>query len=104
TNSVNRSSPACATRSSAHKPRGRESKRSKSHSSSALRSSRNALHGSAARQGCLVAIPPALLKELLALEERERLEVALLLLDSIDEDRLSSDEERAKLHATIELA
>lgn len=51
-----------------------------------------------------MAIPAELLNQLLALDEEERLEVALVLLDSIDEDRVTSEHDRAKLHATIDRA
>ncbi len=49
-----------------------------------------------------MAVPPALLKQLLMLGERERLEIAHALLASVDEKDEFSDAERAKLHAAIE--
>ena len=51
-----------------------------------------------------MAIPAKLLEDLLALDERERLEIVLVLLDSIDDDHLAGDHERAKLHASIDRA
>jgi hypothetical protein len=49
-----------------------------------------------------VAVPASLLKQLLALGERERVELAHALLDSVNDNDEMSDAERARLHAAIE--
>jgi hypothetical protein len=49
-----------------------------------------------------MAVSPALLEQLLMLDERERIEIAHALLASVDEKDELGDAERAKLHAAIE--
>jgi len=49
-----------------------------------------------------MAVSPALLKQLLMLGERERVEIAHALLASVDDKDDLSDAHRAKLHAAIE--
>ena len=49
-----------------------------------------------------MAVSPALLKQLLMLGERERVEIAHALLASVDEKDELGDAEREKLHAAIE--
>src|SRR5262252_6929149 len=49
-----------------------------------------------------VAVPASLLKQLLALGERERVELAHALLDSVNDNDEMSDAERDRLHAVIE--
>ena len=52
-----------------------------------------------------MAVPQQLLQQLLALDEDLRLEIAHVLLDSVeneDHDDGMSDAERAKLHAALE--
>lgn len=48
-----------------------------------------------------VAVPAALLKQLLMLGERERVEIAHALLDSVNDNNEMSDADRARLHAAI---
>jgi len=48
-----------------------------------------------------MAVPAALLKQLLELGEAERVEIAHALLESVEDDGMS-DAEREKLHASIE--
>ena len=50
----------------------------------------------------VMAVSPALLKQLLMLGEPERVEIAHALLASVDEKDELSDADRAKLHAAIE--
>jgi predicted transcriptional regulator len=50
----------------------------------------------------VMAVSPTLLKQLLMLGERERVEVAHALLASVDDKDDLSDPHRAKLHAAIE--
>lgn len=49
-----------------------------------------------------MAVSPVLLEQLPMLGERERVEIALALLASVDDKDELGDAERAKLHATIE--
>lgn len=49
-----------------------------------------------------VAVPASLLKQLLALGERERVELAHPLLDSVNDNDEMSDADRARLHSAIE--
>ena len=51
-----------------------------------------------------MAVPQQLLQQLLALDESVRLEIAHMLLESVDKavDDDTSDEERARLEATLE--
>jgi len=49
-----------------------------------------------------VAVPAALLKQLLMLGERERVELAHALLESVNDNDEMSDADRARLHAAIE--
>ncbi len=51
-----------------------------------------------------MAVPPQLLKQLLALDESVRLELAHTLLDSVDEavDDGMNDDERARLNAALD--
>jgi len=49
-----------------------------------------------------VAVPAALLKQLLMLGERERVELAHALLESVNDNDELSDADRARLHAAIE--
>lgn len=49
-----------------------------------------------------MAVPAALLKQLLALGESERVELAHALLSSVDEGDDLSASDRMKLHAAIE--
>ena len=49
-----------------------------------------------------MAVPALLLQQLLALDERERIELAHALLDSVNDSDEMSDGERARLHAAIE--
>ena len=49
-----------------------------------------------------VAVPAALLKQLLTLGESERVELAHALLSSVDEGDNLSPSDRLKLHAAIE--
>lgn len=49
-----------------------------------------------------MAVSPALLRQLLMLGERERVEIAHALLASVDDKDDLSDAHRAKLHAAIE--
>ena len=48
-----------------------------------------------------MAVPAALLQQLLALGEPERVEIAHALLSSVDEKDELSDADREKLHAAI---
>jgi hypothetical protein len=50
----------------------------------------------------IVAVPAILLEQLLRLDERERVEIAHALLESIDERDELPDVERERLHAAIE--
>ncbi len=50
----------------------------------------------------VMAVSPALLKQLLMLGEHERVEIAHALLASVDDKDELGDAERAKLHAAIE--
>ena len=50
----------------------------------------------------VMAVSPALLKQLLMLDEHERVEIAHALLASVDDKDELGDAERAKLHAAIE--
>jgi len=49
-----------------------------------------------------VAVSATLLKQLLMLGERERVELAHALLDSVNDNDEMSDADRARLHAAIE--
>ena len=49
-----------------------------------------------------MTVSPALLEQLLRLDERERVEIAHALLASVDENDELGEAERAKLHAAIE--
>jgi len=49
-----------------------------------------------------MAVPAALLQQLLDLGESERLEIAHALLASVDEKDEMSESERSKLHASID--
>lgn len=50
----------------------------------------------------LMAVDPALLEQLMKLERPERLELAQLLLSSIDDEDDLDDEDRVRLHAALE--
>lgn len=49
-----------------------------------------------------MAVPSALLQQLLALGESERVEIAHALLESVDEDDGATASDREKLHAALE--
>lgn len=49
-----------------------------------------------------MAVPRALLEQLLMLDKRERVEIAHALLASVDENDELGEAERARLHAAIE--
>jgi hypothetical protein len=49
-----------------------------------------------------MAVPSALLQQLLALDESERVEIAHALLESVDEGDGATDADREKLHAALE--
>lgn len=49
-----------------------------------------------------MAVPQALLEQLMKLDDQERLEVAQLLLSTVDDEDDLADDERGRLHAALE--
>jgi len=49
-----------------------------------------------------MAVNPALLEQLMKLDDKERLEVAQLLLSTVDDQDDLDDDERERLHAALD--
>lgn len=49
-----------------------------------------------------MAVNPALLEQLMKLDDKERLEVAQLLLSTVDDQDNLDDDERERLHAALD--